>query len=152
MSNGETESNDTGVGKDFGARLANASVCYCFLNWIAPLANPLVPGPGFPTVTTSTFGWTETETESGDEYWNALILMKFYDANTNQVLLVVPQIIPLAHNSYTRSRSRTLSFRLSLWPFGWPPWPAWPVPTRGAVNTGSQALAAGSLAECNPCP
>lgn len=159
MPNGENENHASGTQNDFAVRLAQASVCYCFLNWLFPIPNPFISSPGFPAITTSFLGWTETENDSGDEFWNALVLMKFYDANTKQVLLVVPQIMVLPRNSYTRTRSRTLAwvgFGASWWPWAWPAWPAWPAPVRGAVNTGPQALAAVGLAECTtagiPCP
>lgn len=159
MPNGDNPTLKNVDQNEFAVRLAQASVCYCFVNWLNPIPNPFISNPGFPTITTTFPGWTETENDSGDEFWNALVLQKFYDPNTNQVFFVVPQIMVLARNSYTRSRSRKLKwmgFGTSWWPWGWPAWPVWPAPTRGPINTGAQALAAASLTDCTavgiPCP
>jgi hypothetical protein len=156
MPNGETGSNS---GHDFAARLARASVCACLIRWMGPIPGPYISSPGFPVVTSNWTGWIETESDAGDEFWNALVFLKFYDPQNLQVFFLIPQIVTLAHNGYTNTRTRALGwvgFGASWWPWAWPAWPAWPAPVPGAVYPNIRALASVGLVDCTtvgiPCP
>lgn len=120
--------------------------CFCLVNWIAAIAAPYVPN--LPNTTSTR--WlplpvTETEIESGDEFWTANVNKKDYNCTTLQIIAVTPQVLNLVHNTYSRSRTRTLGIT------GWGPWTPWtPYANTGNLNN-VQALgtsAPPSLPEC----
>ncbi|MFT4962176.1 MAG: hypothetical protein ACI92Z_003273 [Paracoccaceae bacterium] len=102
--------------------------CGCLTAWVAAIAAPYVPK--LPNTTTTTWPALppfQTETETGEEFWSADVNMKTYDCNTKVVAAQNAAVLSLAHNDYSRSRTRNLGLG------GWGAWTAW-----GAfANTGN---------------
>lgn len=119
--------------------------CYCFVNWIAPIAAPHVPKlPN--TVVTTLFALPpfQTETETGEEFWTANVNKKDYHCVTKVVLATTPDTPNLVHNTYSRSRTRNFGL-------GWGPWTAWSPFANTGNYTNAQALATSAppmLPEC----
>jgi|GEM_PF-3822316 len=114
--------------------------CYCLVNWGAAIAAPHVPTNTFTTTNWFALPPTQTETEDGDEFWDANTNKKDYNCATKQVTLVTPDTPNLVHNTYRRTRSRTLGFT------GWGAWTAWTAP----ANTGNLANAAALATSAPP--
>jgi len=135
--------------------------CYCLVQWLSPLASGADVSPG-PNTFTSFLNVREKETENGDEVWNAKVRTKKYVCGTTTVNSQSDQNIPLAKNSYTktRTRRRTISITWSGWTptitFPWDPWSAW-TRTLGPPYSEKQALNWGNLSpwcpdKSIPCP
>jgi len=131
-------------------QVAPPCTCYCLAAWAGPIAAPYVPV--LPTtVTTRWFALPpiQTETEIGDEFWNATVNVKTYICANNQVTAVVPTAYGLVHNTYSRSRTRTLGL------FGWGAWTAWTPFANTGNKTNAQALATSAppaTPECTTVP
>lgn len=108
--------------------------CYCLAAWGAAIAAPYVPN--LPTTVTGNFlTGTQTETETGDEFWTASVNRKIYNCGTATVTATAALNLNLVHNTYSRTRTRTGTWRWGWPPFvwgGWTPWTAYA--TTGNLN------------------
>lgn len=119
-----THAGDGGEPKQPQPTAAAACTCYCLAAWAAPIAAPYVPN--LPNKVSGGF-WngTQTETETGDEFWTASVNQKTYTCGTATVTATTGLNLNLVHNTYTRNRSRTGTWRWGWPPFVWGAWTAW---------------------------
>lgn len=125
--------------------------CYCLEKWRSPIAAPYIPR--LPNkISGNFFTGTQIETETGEEFWTASVKKKTYSCSTKKVIKSVSLSLNLVHNSYSRSRSRVLIWRLAWPPVTWGPWTGWsPFANTGNLND-RDALGTSSPASMPWCP
>ena len=127
---------------------ARLCTCYCLQAWGAPIAAPYVPVLPTTISLTGFFPPTQTEVETGDEFWTATVVQKTYNCTTKAVTATATLNLNLVHNTYQRSRTRTFVF---AWP-PWGPWGAWtPIANTGNLANGA-ALATSTPPSTPHCP